>query len=178
MKDTGPHHRQGRRSIKRRKLGCLRPKHSRPNNRVRHRRVQLPATSTSTSGRLSDTSPSSRGKSSVHYHNSTQPLRQPHQHQQPPRRRPSIMFGTLCRPCKLSWTNGSGRRMHPRGRASNTDKNTVRGRNTSCQMTPRSATLSRCPRFRSSSGAHHGPVALTPTPCLSTMGITTPKNSS
>jgi hypothetical protein len=129
----------------------------------------------STSGRLSGTSPYSRGKSPVHCHSSTSLLRQPHQHQQPlrrPCRRPSSTSSILYRPCKLSWTNGRSRRMHLKGKVSDTDRNAGKGRNTSCQTTPCSATLSRCPRSRSSSRAPHGPVALTLTPCLSTMDTT------
>jgi hypothetical protein len=68
--------------------------------------------------------------------------------------------------------------MHSKGRASDTNRNTGKGRNTSCQMTPHSAILSRCPCSGSSSRAHHSPVASMPTPYLSTMEITTLKNSS
>jgi hypothetical protein len=167
---------------KSRKLDRLHPKHNHPNSRVQHRRVQQPTTSTSTSGRHG-TSTYSRGKSPACCHNSTQLLRQQPQHQQPsrrPHRRPSSTSGTLYRPCKCSWTNGGIKRMHPKVRASasDTDKNTDKGRNTSRRTTPHSATLSRCPRSRSSSRAHHGPVASTPTPYPSTMETMIPKSSS
>jgi hypothetical protein len=125
-----------------------------PQQQAQHRRGQLQVTSISTSGRLSGTSPYSKGKSPMRCHSSTPLLFQPHHHQQSlrrPRRRPNNTSGVLYMPCKLSWTNGGSRRMHPKGRASDTDRNAGKGRNTSCQMTPRSATLSRCPRSRSSS---------------------------
>jgi hypothetical protein len=68
--------------------------------------------------------------------------------------------------------------MRPKGRASVIDRNAGKRRNTSRQMTLRSATLYRFPRSRSSLRARHGPVISTLTPCLSTMETTTPRNSS
>jgi hypothetical protein len=67
--------------------------------------------------------------------------------------------------------------MRPKGRASVINRNAGRHQNTSCQMTPHSATLSRYPRSRLSSRARRGLVVSTPTPCLSTMEIKTPKSS-
>jgi hypothetical protein len=93
-------------------------------------------------------------------------------HQRPPRKPRwglSSTSGTPCRPCKPSWTSGGSRRTRPKGR---------RRRNTSCQMTPRSATLSRYPRSQSSSRARRGLVVSTPTPYPNKTGTTNPKSSS
>jgi hypothetical protein len=88
------------------------------------------------------------------------------------------MPGTPCRPCKLSWISGGSRRMHPKGRASSTDRSGGRRRSNSCRRTPRSATSSWYPLSQSSSRARRGLVVSTPTPYPSTMGTTTPNSSS
>jgi hypothetical protein len=68
--------------------------------------------------------------------------------------------------------------MRPKGKASATDRSAGSHWSTSLRMTHRSTTSSRYPRFQSSSKARRGLVVSTPTPYLSTTGITTPKSSS
>jgi hypothetical protein len=99
-------------------------------------------------GKLRVTSLCFRVKSPARRRSSKPSLRRSLQHQRPPRkpcRGLSSTSGTPCRPCKPSWTSGGSRRTHPKDRASVIGRSAGRHRNTSCQMTPRSATSSRYP---------------------------------
>jgi hypothetical protein len=66
-----------------------------------------------------------QGQISARCHSNKSSLRQPLQHQQPPRRprrHLSSTSGTPCRPCKLSWISGGNRRMRPKGTTSVIDR--------------------------------------------------------
>jgi hypothetical protein len=92
------------------------------------------------------------------------------------RRRPSSTPSTPCRPCRLSWINGGSRRTLPKGKASATAKRGGRCTSTPHPTTHHFATLSRCPRSRSSSRARRDPVVSTPTPCPNTTETTIPRS--
>jgi hypothetical protein len=166
------------RPSKSKRHGRLRRKRSRPSSRTWLHCTPLQIPSTSTSGKLSATSPCSRVRSPARRRRSKPSLRRLLQRRRPLRtlrRRLSSMPGT---PCRLSWINGGNRRTNPKGRALAIGSRGDRRRSISRPRMHRFATSFRYPRSQSSSRARHGPVVSTPTPCPSTMGITTPKNSS